>query len=79
LTDERIDVRHLAVIRPIAISRRVGFWRLVRIVRVVQMHPREKWPLLAANPRCRFRSHLVARLLNRIQEPRVVFAQLEPI
>ena len=41
LTDERIGVRHLAVVRSIAIARRVGFGRLVRIVRLEQMEPQE--------------------------------------
>ena len=41
LTDERIGVGHLAVVRPIAISRRVRFGRLVRIVRLEQVNPQE--------------------------------------
>ena len=71
---------HLAVVEPAGVARRVRFRRLVRIVRIVEVNPREA-PLRSglAEPRRGFGHRRVAALLDRIEEPRVVVANLEPV
>ena len=70
LTDERVGVGHLAVIRPVAISRRVGFGRLVRIVWFVQMDPQADavGRALGFEPGNRRAHRLGARLLQCLQQ-----------
>ena len=69
LTDERIGVCDLAVVRPVAIARRIGLGRFVRIVRLVQVNPQPDTiaRALTFEP-CKRRAQRVgAGLLQRVQ------------
>ena len=76
---ELVRPRDLPVVRTPGVLRGVGLRRLVRIVRIVKVNPREP-PLVAglAKPRDRLRRRLVAALLDGVQETRIVLADLEP-
>jgi hypothetical protein len=70
----------LSVVRPVGVAGRVRLGRLVGVVGIVEVEPREearRRPLL--EPGDRLRGGFVAAPLDRVEEARVVGAQLEPV
>ena len=78
--DELVRPRDFPVVRPIGVLDGVAPRRLVRIVRIVQVHPRKE-PLrrVRPDPRHRVRGRGVAASLNGVEKPRIVFGDVESI
>ncbi len=78
--DQFVGPCDLAVVRPAGVARRVRLGRLVWIVRVVEVDPRETTlRSRTRQPGRRFVDRCVASLLDGVEESRVVFADLESI
>ena len=73
-----VGPRHFPVVRTSGVLRRVWLRRLVGIVRIVEVHPREA-PVRTrgTQPRRHLRHRGVAALLNRVQEAGIVLADVE--